>query len=173
MENEKDTFWDVISNTEVSNTELVEAIKGIGKLSSQIKFWNEIANNTRYTLAHRKHCVLQLFKRHANAGMPLGEFVRLFLNEKWFEESQFEKIDAIRGKLPIEVAIDRSIFQISVLPDHDNNDCFIYFSVEGKISKAEVINIQHNDQYFSALNQRKVLEIGYASDLLQDYNKPY
>ena len=173
MENKKEASWAVVLNAKASNYELTEAIKDIGKSPSQIKFWNDIANNPKYTLSHRKHCVIQLFKRHGASSESLGEFIRLFLNEKWFEKSQFTKIDILIGKLPIAVSIDRSVFQIAVLPENKNTDCFIYFSVEGKVSAEQVSNMLNNDNYFSDFNKIKILEIGYAGDLLQSYNKPY
>ena len=164
---------EIIQDNSTDIAQLIVAIEKLGTASVSADFWNDIANDTRYHMPHRKHCVLQLIKRNAKAGMQLVDFLNLFRGQSWWTDSKWEIVDALFGKLPIHFDIDLTILKLDVLPEEDTNICHIYFSVKPRINSDEFKSwVNGNSSELKDANY-EIIEIGYAGNFLRKHNVPY
>ncbi len=162
---------EIIQDNSTDIAQLIIAIDELGTAYVSPDFWNDIANDTRYHMPHRKHCVLQLFKRNAKAGMQLADFLNLFRGQLWWTGSKWEIVDALFGKLPIHFDIDRTVLKLDVLPEENANICHIYFSVKPRINSDEFEGLVNDNSSELKDADYEIIEIGYAGDFLREHNE--
>jgi len=163
----------VIGDPSASGEALVAAIRHRGADAGPAGFWNGIADDPAFGGGHRKHCVLQLFKRCFRPEMPLTDFVALFADRAWWRESEWEIIDRLRGKVPVRVGLDRSVYAVNVLPEEDGGLCRVYFSIIPRTDRAEFGIRTRGTGSPPSTDGRRVPEVGYAGDLLAEDRKPW
>lgn len=164
----------IIADTAVSREKLIEALRQLGDKPTTSQFWNNIAGDPRYSGWHRKEAVIQLFKRHVSAGMSLYDLFTLFRGERWFRESSISVVNNVFGLLPLALFPDRTICCIQVLNKEGSNPCSIYFSFKPQVSSQEFMSLIENpDNLNPACRDLHVCEVGYSSELLAGYNKPW
>jgi hypothetical protein len=79
----------VIADPHVSTNELIRALKEVrssGTTNEPPQFWSSIANDTNYSIDHRKRAALQLFARHFKPGMTIHEVAGLLSRPNWLSQ---------------------------------------------------------------------------------------
>jgi hypothetical protein len=83
--------------------------------------------------------VLQLFRRHVQPGMTLGELSRILGGARWLANGQVYKFIVMAGYVPVKGStLEGSIFSLHTSPASDLDA--VYLSLPGNISAQELLD---------------------------------
>src|SRR5262245_17481718 len=106
-----------ITNRAVTDEVLLQAISRLGKVSEPPDFWTRIANDSSYTLTHRRRCIFALVRRHGMSCTSIEPLARRLTPATWLRDEDIELVTHVFGWIPIDFTLEDSVFRIRVLPD--------------------------------------------------------
>lgn len=155
----------IISNKEIDEKELLEAIQQLSDVNESADFWNDIAKNSGYGKLHRAHCIFQLFKRHISVGMNLYRFGELLRNPTWLKNEDIEIVNALNGEIPVTWTLNDTIFVFRIFPELSNKYSFaIYLRILGKIDRNDLIWLLRGNEVNQVMKNVTILEVGFTGN---------
>lgn len=82
--------------------------------------WSRIANDPTYPLVHRRLCIFELLRRHAQPGTTAARIAVLLDHPTWLSDAHVRELGDIGGRpVPLSLSSDDTVTVIDVLPDPD------------------------------------------------------
>jgi hypothetical protein len=147
----------VIAMPDATTNQLLQALKLLrdSKITNEPpQFWTAIANNSKYSVDHRRRAVLQLLARHFHPGMTFGEIGQLFDHATWIDRRSLGGGPA--GNLPEGANETDGLAFVCISCGHDRapvvwfrfgdrytgsaND--LYWCMEGKPTNSELARVR-------------------------------
>ena len=149
-----------ITNQHTPDDLLLESISRLGPVAEPASFWTRIADDTNYSLSHRRRAVFALFRRHCDKIGGISDLRRVLMPCAWLKNSRIEKVPFVFGWVPVEVNSGESIFTISVL-----NGPKIYIRMRGDIDYRRFVSELFGREGEQSANvDMTVLQFGYGDD---------
>ncbi|SRR5258708_4086415 len=108
-------FLSLITNKNVSDENLLQAISRLGPVAEPSSFWMKIADETSYSRLHRTRAVFAMLRRHCVDCLTCRELASAVSGAKWVLDSGIEKIPYVVGWMPMVPEPGQTVFKISVL----------------------------------------------------------
>jgi hypothetical protein len=82
--------------------------------------WQRVANDSTFSLLHRRLCVFELVRRHVQPGMTAARIATLLDRPTWLRDAAVRELGDIGGlPVPVSLAAGDTVTVIDVLPDPD------------------------------------------------------
>jgi hypothetical protein len=159
----------IITNKNTPDEELLQAISHLGRATEPAEFWTKIANDTSYSIKHRRRAIVALFRRHCpgkNRDM-VTELAKRLKPLHWLRDSDISYADPkdVEHYPFSEVSFSDSVFGINVL-----NGSTIYVKILGKMSREQFIGMLRGDRDIRNLTSDGVIsEYKYVGDDYKDW----
>jgi hypothetical protein len=142
-----------IANPNISEKELVWQLNHLGQAQESASFWIDIVNDSKYSTRHRGYCLVQFFRRHVHAGMPLGQLAASLERAPWLREDHVYEFFALAGFVPVDWPIDCSLFSVAASSDQPLP---IYLCLERPITKAQLVRALHGEPVAKEFLEKKI-----------------
>lgn len=87
----------VITNRQISDTILLQAISRLGPVTEPPSFWWSLIDDSSYSLAHRTRALHALFRRHGEIRRSATDLRDVLGDGKWLHEATFTKVTYVFG----------------------------------------------------------------------------
>ena len=126
----------MISDPDLPDSEVEMAFTALGPTVEPPAFWITIANSLEYSNWRRHRCYIELFRRHASAGVSLSTTARELGVPAWITDDSVDIIKGMIGKIPIELRAEDTVFVLR-LPSVgvSGPTAAVYFRIKGKVGR--------------------------------------
>jgi hypothetical protein len=93
-----------------SEREIVSSIGQLGTVTESVAFWRQIAADARYSKAHRRHAIFQLFSRHVPEKTTLSDLAVKLHGAPWLQAANIQKMAGLSGPWPFDPGENDSVF---------------------------------------------------------------
>jgi hypothetical protein len=138
---------------------VIRAIRHVSNWEQPATWWTAIANDPKYPMFHRLHCVHELFRHYVKVGMTVGEVSQILRGATWLRrESDVAGFACVCGYIPVHlVPGEDSVFAVNVLPDLRKEA--VYLRISGKVTASQMFWALRGDLLDPAIKDAKVLEV--------------
>lgn len=154
----------IISDPSVTPQKLRSAIRLLAGVQESSHFWARIANDPKYTVAHRRQCVVQLFKRHVRPNMTLQQIAQMLEGATWLKDGDLCYYSYLCGYVPVrgEIGSD-SVYSLVPLigkgsRDELEEDAGVYLSFPGKLREADLYRIFRGQKAEEKVKSLRILD---------------
>ncbi len=107
----------VFSSKDASEAELTRAVQALGDVSEPASFWSSMANDTDFPTHVRRHCAMQLFRRHVRRNMSLARLAEALGKPSWVSKKSLASGPMPGGKVVVRGKGDRHGLAIALFPE--------------------------------------------------------
>jgi hypothetical protein len=160
--------FELIADKNCSEAQLISAISNLGPVRESAQFWIEIAENSSYSILHRRHCIFQLFYRHVTQGLTLASLATLLNIPSWLTENNITVVEDIGGSIPVKLSFENSVVVLNILPGKsaDLNRWQIYISVNYKTDSKFFFKLISGAPTNQDTENLRIIEIGFSPPAL-------
>jgi hypothetical protein len=141
------------------------AIGQLGAVTEPASFWTDIANSPRYSMEHRRACIVALFRRHVHAGMTLNEIAAKLDNQIWLQKEDIHEITSMAGSLPVRSVLSDTTVGITIF-QHEKQKWatpLIYLRFAGRsVGSTDIYNALKGEMVSKDVGGTKLNEIGFT-----------
>jgi hypothetical protein len=159
-----------IANSRTSERELVNSIGQLGPIKEPADFWTRIASDSRYSLAHRRHAVFQLFSRHVPAKSKLSALAVKLNGAPWLQPDSIQKMGGLSGPWPFDPGENDSVFRFYILSPQPPY-WVIYLHLSDTITADEMLSLVHGKKVSQRVRDVVILHVLYSPSLNKLYGK--
>lgn len=136
--------YDVFGKRNKDFKELLTLSKSIDSCNVPARFWNDIANDNKYSIKRRQLCVLNMFKTNVKINKTtLGELSKITSRNSWMNDSEIRYITEMAGFCPLDIDEDLGLFVILVLNNEKNSSFLVItFTIIDKKCEVDKDNIE-------------------------------
>jgi hypothetical protein len=160
-----DRFADVKTGEDEA-LRLIKQIRLAAPTKDEATILARVANSKDYSDVRRRRAVLQLFDRHAQPGMNLGELAALLAGPSWLQRNHVGIVQNLRGYIGIDTIGGETIFYLSIkLPSKDTSS--IDLRIRDRLISEDLLFDTLQGKKTSALDL-KVTAIDVSADTADD-----
>jgi hypothetical protein len=146
---------------------LEAAIRALGRVHEAPRFWTAIADDARFSAAHRRRVVFALFRRHVHPPTTLGALGAMLDRPRWLSPDSIEPVSHLGGEVPVTYNGQDAVFALVPFPqqpDPDRRRWTIYLRVQGPFTGPALFQALSGAGAPADSLRRPLLEIGLSPE---------